>query len=354
MKKFVIFIYFGFFLTVFAIAQSTQLDLQEAAKVTLYKTEAISVKELRINVEQVEKRLGRPLNQTEKQALRLQILNTMINEKLIQQAADHDKISIENNDIENYIRQARAQLAQSSGRQNVSEADLALALGIEASALRTELRKLMLSEKYIMYKKEAQITKETAAIKAPTDAEISKFLADNQKSFMRPETVEISIIMVPFESNRTKAKETIDNLARKIGNSSDEFNKAMPEGILSGSAYRSGRLYLPRDEQGRARFGNEFVDTAFALRVGEISRVITGTDGFYIIRAETTFQPVLLGLNDPVQLGESMTVRQYISSGLLEQKKQSVLTKASEEAITELRTPKTGKSFEINEKNLNW
>jgi len=346
-KRIVIFI--GLIFTI-ALSVSAQVDLQPAATVNLTKSEVITVKQLRTAVEQFEKGLGKTLSVQE----RLEVLNNMINEKLVQQAAERDKIYVTENEIDQQIAQLRNQLSQNLGRA-ATDAEFAQAIkseyNLDMTAFRTELRKMLTSQKYLMAKKEKQMQTEAAALKDPTEAEISKFLADNQGRFSRPETVELSVIQVPFESNRAKAKETIDNMAKKIGTNSEEFNRTMPGGILAGSSYRSGRFYLPRDDQGRGAFGNEFVDTAFSLRTGEISRVITGLDGFYIIRAETKYQPAFLGLNDPVQLGTPNTVREYIVAVLKQQSQQRILTKATEELVKDLRT---GKTFQIYDNNLKW
>jgi parvulin-like peptidyl-prolyl isomerase len=349
MKKNLILIYLGFFLTVFVFAQA---DLQPAATVSLTKSEAITVKQLRTEVERIEKSLGRTLTEKE----RRDVLDSMVNEKLVQQAAERDKINVTDNEVETQIREMRALLSQNIGHP-ASDSELAQAVkaeyNLEMAAFRTELRKMLTNQKYLMVKKEKQMQTEAAAVKEPTEADITKFLEDNQTTlFMRPQTVKISAIQVPFGADRTKAKDSIDRIAKDIGSNSDKFNETTLRGKLSSSAYNAAEdIYLPRDDRGRAAFGNEFVDIAFRLKRGEISGVITGRDGFYLIKADTIFPTAMLGPDDILQLGVPVTVREYILNIMGQQIQQRILTKATEELITELRT---GRTFQIFEKNLIW
>jgi hypothetical protein len=56
-------------------------------------------------------------------------------------------------------------------------------------------------------------------------------------------------------------------------------------------------------------------------------------------------------LDDIVELGTRITVRQYISQGLYQQLQEEALEKATRELVIELRT---GNPFQIMEANLNW
>jgi len=58
-----------------------------------------------------------------------------------------------------------------------------------------------------------------------------------------------------------------------------------------------------------------------------------------------------LELDEIAILGTSVTVRQYIAAGLLEQRQQEILERATRELTTELRA---GNPFRIMENNLNW
>ena len=106
MKRFLPFVLFGF---VLAASLPAQMDLQPAAIVRLTKSEPITVKQLRTEVERMEAQTRRKLGPTE----RRQILDVMINERLAIQAAERDRITVTENELNQQIQQLRDQLRQS-------------------------------------------------------------------------------------------------------------------------------------------------------------------------------------------------------------------------------------------------
>jgi parvulin-like peptidyl-prolyl isomerase len=336
-------------LSLFGVSGFAQADLQPAAIVNLIRSEPITVKQLRTEVEKFEKGLGRLLTESD----RREVLDNMINDRLVQQAAERDKITVSDNEIERQIQGMRSVLAQNLGRMP-TDAEFAQAVrneyNLDVPAFRIELRKMYTSQKYLMTKKEDVFK----TLKEPTEAEIKKFFDDNQTElFTRPQTVRLSAIQVPFGSDRSKAKEQADRLARDIGTNGDKFDETAMRGRLPNSAYKSGEdIYLPRNDQARAAVGNEFIDVVFNMKRGEISRVIMGKDAYYLVKVLTIYSPTVLGLNDIYQLGVPMTVHDFIAAGLTKQKQDEILAKATEELVTELRAG--GKTYQIIERYLRW
>jgi parvulin-like peptidyl-prolyl isomerase len=326
-----------------------QIDMQTVATVNLIRTEVITVKQLRTEVEKFEKGFGRSFTASD----RREVLDNMINDRLVQQAAERDKITVSDSEIERQIQGMKSLLAQNLGRPP-TDAEFAQAIrrdyNLDIPAFRTELRKMYTAQKYLMTKKEDMFK----TLKDPTEAEIKKFFDDNQtKFFTRPQTVRVSAIQVPFGSDRSKAKEQADRLARDIGSDGDKFDEAAMRGKLPNSAYKSGDdIYLPRDDQTRMVVGGEFMDVVFNMKRGEISRVIMTEDAYYLVKVVTIYSPTVLGLNDIYQLGIPMTVHDYIGNFLAQQKQQELLLKATSELVTELRAG--GKTFQVVERNLNW
>jgi parvulin-like peptidyl-prolyl isomerase len=97
--------------------------------------------------------------------------------------------------------------------------------------------------------------------------------------------------------------------------------------------------------------GQEFMDIAFSLRQGDVSRLIETPRGFQIIKVTETHGQRNLDLDDIFQLGTVITVRDYIGNVLLQQTQQEVLARVTQELIIELRT---GNPFRIYENNLNF
>jgi parvulin-like peptidyl-prolyl isomerase len=335
--------------TVLLISVFAQINLQPAALVNLIRSEPITVGELRTEVEKYEREAGRPLTAAE----RRQILDILINNKLVLQAAERDRITVSDNEINQQLQEFRSQMAQSIGRQP-TDAEFAQAIrneaGMELPAFREQIRKQLTMQKYMLAKKQNDLQN----IRQPTDAEIVNTYNLTRTNFVRPDTVRVSIINVPFTNaaTRTSARVIADRLVREIGNNPERFDEALLRGQAATADYQAGDAgYLPRNLEAQQQVGQEFMDVAFSLRQGEVSRLLEGPRGFQIIKITETYAQRNLELNDIFQLGSRITVREYIGNVLLEQIQQEVLTRIQQELITELRR---GNPFQIFENNLNW
>ncbi|MDR3139699.1 MAG: peptidyl-prolyl cis-trans isomerase [Treponema sp.] len=342
-------IYFFVFFILLANAGFAQNDLLPAAIVRLTKSEPITVKQYRTEIERMEKIAGRALNPTE----RRQVLDGMINEKLALQAAERDRVIISDNEVNQQIQQLRNDMVGQIGRQP-TDAEFAIAVrnetGLDVAVFRDQIRRQMLVQKYLLAKKQNILE----SVKAPTEAEIADTYTFSKSQFVRPDTVRFSMIQVPYNNaeEKTKAKELADRLVREIGSSAAKFDEAVIRGQIPNSGYLSGDGgYLPRNQEARQVVGPEFITTAFSLKQGEVSKLIEGPRGYQIIKVTETYEQKNLLLDDIAQLGSRATVREYIRETLIQQRQQTVFAKASEELITELRA---GNPFQVFENNLAW
>jgi len=333
-----------------AVSGFSQANLQPAATVNLIKTEQITVGQLRTEVERMEKAASRTLTREE----RRQVLDVIINERLVLQAAERDKVTLTENELNQQIQQLRAALAQQLGRQP-TDAEFAQAVmnesGLDVSAFREQLRRQLIVQKYLMAKKGDLIN----SITKPTDAEILAEYNIRRSELVRPETIRFSMIQVPYGSDaasRTKARTLADSLIREIGTDPSKFDEVMQRSVAPNSGFQAGDAgYVPRNPEARQALGQNFIDAAFTLRQGQVSRVIEGQQGFQIIKVTENYAVKNLEMNDIIQLGTRITVRDYIGQFLLTQRQQAILVKASEELVSELRTNRT---FQVFEDRLNW
>jgi parvulin-like peptidyl-prolyl isomerase len=330
------------------LAAFAQSDLQPAAIVNLIKSEPITVKQLRTEVERMEKGSGRPLSAEE----RRQVLDVMINEKLAVQAAERDKITIAENEINQQLQQLRANLVQVIGRQP-TDAEFATAVrnetGLEVPAFREQLRKQLIINKYLQSKKQNVFE----SLKEPTEEEIVEFYNNSKADFVRPQTVRISMIQVNYDAaTKAKSKELADRLFREIGSSLAKFDEVSLRSQAPNSGYQAGDGgYLPRNMEAQQKMGADFINTAFNLKQGEVSKLIESPYAYHIIKITETHEMKNLVLDDIFQPGTRFTVRDYIGNLLLQRRQQEILAQASQELITELRA---GKTFQVFEKNLVW
>ena len=337
---------------ILAVSGFAQADLQPAAIVNLIRSEPITVKQFRTEVERVEQGTGRTLNQAE----RLQVLDMIINERLAVQAAERDKVSVTDNDVNQQLQQMRNSMAQVLGRP-ATEAEFNQAVreesGLDIQAFREQVRRQLTTQKYLMQKKENLIN----SIKVPTRDEITQQFNLVRSQFVRPETVRFSMIQVaygPDAASRTRAMNQANTLLREIGSSSAKFDEVSARGQAANSTFQAGDGgYLPRNQEAQSIVGKEFIDIAFSLKLGEVSRLIEGVPGtgYQIIKITESYTMKTLELDDILQLGTNITVQDYIGNVILQERQQTILVQASQELVTELRA---GRTFQIFERNLTW
>ncbi|GHT56713.1 hypothetical protein FACS1894109_06560 [Spirochaetia bacterium] len=341
-----------------------QTDLQPAAIVKLTKSEPITVKQLKTEAEKLVRdtlvqNLRRAPTAAEintavqnlSAADRRQILDVMINEKLAIQAAEQDKITVSENEVNQQLQQMRNQMAQSAGRQP-TDAEFAAAIknetGQELAAFRDQIRRQALVQKYLVSKKQNVLE----TVRSPSEADIAAFYNNNKSQFVRPETIRFSMVQVPFTPDRNKARELATRLVQEIGSNASKFDEAVLKGQAPNSGYQAGDAgFLPRQAEAQQLMGAEFINIAFGLKQGEVSRLIEGLQGFQIIKVTETYEQKFLALDDMVQPGTRVTVRDYINQGLSQQYQQEILARASQELVSDLRK---GSPFQVFENNLNW
>jgi len=346
MKR-ILFVFLGLLIAVPGFSQS---GLQPAATINLIRTEAITVGQLRTEVERMEKSAGRPLTQPE----RLQVLDVIINERLVMQAAERDRILVTENEINQQIQQFRGSMMQQLGRQP-TDAEFAQAVmnesGLDVPTFREQLRRQMIVQKYLMAKKGDLIN----SVKMPTDEEIAAEFALLRSELVRPDTIRFSMIQVlygPDAAARQRARTLADSLVREINNDPSKFDEVVSRSVAPNSGYQAGDAgYLPRNQEARQVAGQAFMDVAFSLRQGQVSRLIEGQQGFQIIKVTENYPSRQLELTDIFQLGTRITVRDYIGQIMLNQRNQAILAQASQEIVMELRT---GRTFQIFENNIRW
>jgi parvulin-like peptidyl-prolyl isomerase len=211
----------------------------------------------------------------------------------------------------------------------------------------------MITQKYLLTKKDSTFK----SIKLPSEEEIRSAYNLNKAQFVRPETVRFSMIQVPYgadAASRARAKDLADRLAREIGSSASKFDEVVARGQSPNSGYQAGDGgYLPRTADAQNIVGMNFLNTAFSLKQGEVSKLMEGVPGtgYQIIKLTESYQMKTLELNDIVQLGTNVTVRDYIGNVMLQERQQLVLAQATQELVTDLRK---NNPFRIYQDNIKW
>jgi parvulin-like peptidyl-prolyl isomerase len=350
MKKIIISL--GLALLVAALA-SAQNDLKTVATVTLTKTEPITVKMLKEQVRQMEAALGQPFNA----AMRREVLDGMINERLALQAAERDKITVSDAEINQQFNEIRAQFSQMLGRP-ATDAEFAAALrqqtGMDIAAYREQARKMLTVQKYLLSKKQDVLQQ---AVKEPSEAEIAKEYELSSADLIQPETLEFSAIVFPVASDaeKTKKRDEANKMAREINGSAENFDEKLQRGKAPNAGYNMAqRSILQKNTAGQQRAGQTFMDEAFALSQGKVSKVLeipTGpARGYYIIKVTGRYPKKFLTLDD-VHLGYGETVKAVLRRAIMQKYQQKTIERAQQELVNELRK---GTPYKIFEENLNY
>ncbi len=196
--------------------------------------------------------------ETEKQ-FKEQILEGLINEKLISQEAKKMKIKVSDKDVNTEIKNIKKmfktekEFQQALKTQNMDEKDLA-----------ENVKNNLLTEKI-----KAKVVGKVEI----TDKKAEEYYKKNQDQYKVGEQVKVSHILVEDEKKANEVKEKLDN--------GEDFSKLAKEySTDSSNKDKGGDLGYITKEQVVPEFGN----AAFALKKDEISKPVKTEFGYHIIK----------------------------------------------------------------------
>jgi hypothetical protein len=266
--------------------------------------------------EGIEKQYG--MNYTAFQTyLRSDIVRQKYIEQYIVQQAEKDKAaaSITDRDINEEIQSLKDQMASQAGRA-ITEDEFNAYIkqqGMDLTTLRGEVRRQLMVQNYLI----------AVSGGVPSDEEIKDFYNRNKEHFTRPDTISFDYIGIPFGANvasEAAAKTRAEELLKKIGSNASVFNVESASAAVANTS-GSVRFVMLSAEDPRIQqvFGLDFIDKAKPLAEGKVStEVIRGRQGFFIIKITAKFPQTNLGLDDAYRLGTPATVRDVISSQLMQ------------------------------------
>ncbi|MEH7383565.1 peptidylprolyl isomerase [Bacillus sp. JJ1533] len=185
-----------------------------------------------------------------------QVLDTLITNKIIEQEAEKEKITVSDKEIDEEMQV----LIDSYGGEDV------FTNAIEASGVtRTEVEEDI--KQFIQTKKLLEPRIDI------TDEELKTYFEENKDTFSQPEQVQASHILVDDES---AAKE----VATKLEDGADFAELAKEYSKDTANAESGGELgYF-----GKGEMVAEFEDAAFSMKVDEISDPVKTEYGYHIIK----------------------------------------------------------------------
>lgn len=215
--------------------------------------------------------MGRPVNSEQMQALKSDVLESLIDRELLFQESKNNGIKIEEAEINTKLDSIKKQFPSDEdfkkalGRMDIAEADL-------TSQIRRDLAVNQLIAKQLADK-----------ITVP-EKDIKSFYDDNPKAFIKPEQIKASHILIKVdsqaeESKKTEARKKIEDIQDKIKKGGD-FAALAKESSQCPSSAGGGDLGF----FGRGQMAKPFEDAAFALAPGEVSSIVETSFGYHIIK----------------------------------------------------------------------
>lgn len=209
-----------------------------------------------------------------------EIINDMIESRLILTTARERNYRLDDHRIRQMVEnQINHQISQ-FGSETVLREELRKA-GMSLSDLRDYYEQMIREQRL----KEMIIEREITSRIHVTDAEIEEFYYDNQQELpLRPEKVEIGLISRDIKaSDRTKRRvlAEINRIYDKLREGEDFGELARSQSDCPSRELRGDLGFF-----GRGMMIKEFEEAAFALKAGEISRVVETQFGYHIIKME--------------------------------------------------------------------
>lgn len=219
-------------------------------------------------------------------SLRRGLLETMVNEQLIVQAAVEDTtISVDDRRLDQIVERDLQQRIRSFGSQQAMRRAMA-AQGMTMSAfrdmLRTDARRQQLQNQYLSRRQQS------ASSITVSEAEMREYFENNRTRLgNRPPTVTFEQIVLrprPADSAAASARTEAEQLLDSLRSGADFEELARRHSDDPGTREEGGDLGWFR----RGQMVPAFEDVVFSLREGAISSVVETRFGFHIIRVDRT------------------------------------------------------------------
>jgi peptidyl-prolyl cis-trans isomerase C len=214
---------------------------------------------------------GQAVDETQRDQLNRQALDTLIDIELLYQESQRRGFEITDDRVEEQVSSLRNQFGDEEGYAAALEQ-----IGINDDELRTELRRQIAIQD--------MIDTDIAPAVTVTDQESKKFYEANPDYFFSPEQVRASHILILLspdagEEEKAEARSRILEIRQRIL-AGEDFAELANQFSEDRSSADGGDLGFFRREQ----MVKPFADAAFSLEIGEISEVVTTQYGLHLIQ----------------------------------------------------------------------
>jgi peptidyl-prolyl cis-trans isomerase SurA len=212
------------------------------------------------------------------------------------------------------------------------------------------IREQIVIRKYIQKEKQELI----ASVEQPAETEINDQYRINATSFTNPELIRFSEIFIDTgnlsSAEKQKAKDRVESIYRDYENGEGTFSElVLKHSDDTKARYNDGdKGFFARNDPRIQTYGSSFFNKIFALDIDSVSKVLESNVGYHIVKITDHRDAKILKLDDPINPNESMTVRQYIQTLLMQEKNARVFQLALQELVIELKEKAEIRIFEDN------
>ena len=345
-------------------AQSADMQPLVRIKLNASKPETIFLKELKNRVETYQRQMNTTFSSVDD---RKKILEALIDEKLVVQAAIKEGMNITGSQVDQIYQQTISQMVG----KNVTEAEFAELVkanykmtveelfrsqaGMGVAEYKVYLKNQVLARNYVLSKKQAEIAKKSE----PTDSEIRSYYELKESELVQPETLKIFIAIVQKGKDSAAAKNQIVSLCNDYKAKKITADKMKTESQKKDSAYKVGDMFIGKTEMAAQQLGMTLQNLLglFKEKEGYVSDIIENNNEWYFFVITKKYDKKSLSLSDSVQPESTTTVYDYIKNLIGSQKQQAAFMQAIQDVTRELNTPENvdrmKKDKEL-EKLLSW
>ncbi|MBO4320183.1 MAG: SurA N-terminal domain-containing protein [Treponema sp.] len=330
-----------------AVSAFAQNDLQPLAVVKLNKSETITLKQLKSRVSALEKQAE---NLGSKQTLtvdqRKQLLDTMIQEKLIIQAAAKAGLSISDSQVDAaFINSFAQQLGQQITESQLSDLIksqtgktlsefIQATYGMSLADFKATIKNQLTMQQYVLSQKQSDLQKIAA-----TDTEIRNWYDVNKSQLVRSDMLTLFLVVVPKGSDAVKAKATITDLRNQYQKDSSKED-SLVNSADNGKTYQAGKVLIEKSSTMAQQMGwsmDKLVEL-FNRSIGYVSPVDENSTQYQFYVVKKKYEAKMLTLSDLIQPETTITVYDYIKQNLTAQKQETYLTQAIQDMAKNLDT----------------
>ena len=322
-----------------AFAQSN--DLQVLTIVKYNKSESITVKQLKTRVEVYQKQTGSQISVKD----RKKVLDSLIQEKVVVQAAAKAGLTVTDSAVEEYFLQT---VSQSIGKkvteqefEEIVKQQTNMSLdeymkkqtGLSVLDYKAYLKSQMISQQYILSQKQNELQQVFAS-----DEEIRGYYELNKTSFVWNDMIKLYLVNVPAAGDIEKARVKANDLYGKLKEKKISTNQLSVDSKKEGSGFQAGEALVNKSQLSAQQLGVSYgtLLDLFEKDKGWVSNLEERDAGFLFYTIIKKYDAKMLSLSDVVEPDTTVTVYDYIRNALGKQKQMEYLQQAAQEIVNEL------------------